>query len=55
MVATPYHHSMQYRSLPSSEDWQVKNDEKMQSGMQEKIGEEGQTLKKDTFLVKKML
>ena len=27
---------MQYRSLPSSEGWQVKNDEKLQSGTQEK-------------------
>ena len=37
---------MQYRSLPSSEDWQVKNDKKLQSGTQEKNWGGGANFKK---------
>ena len=37
---------MQYRSLPSSEGWKVKNDEKLQSGTQEKNWEGRANFKK---------
>ena len=37
---------MQYRSLPSSEGWQVKNDEKLQSRTQEKNWGGGANFKK---------